>query len=177
MFARIPPAVPAGVAELERDAGIMTADRRQRFRRVLGLIALTSFGLGGWGATFGGATAQPADGLEGFVVAANDTKKPAAKGAKSKTAASAKSSSATGAAKPATAAPKPQQTASAPPVTTVMERAQMLLTKKGRFSGKIDGEASPAMGRALLAYQAEQGLPQTGRLDAATIGRMGISKP
>lgn len=158
----------------------MTADRLRRFRRGLGLIALGAFSL-----AMGGAAALPAERLdptaerldptaeplESFVLAANDAKKPAAKGAKGKGNAPAKATPA--------AAPKPpaQQTAAAPPAATVMERAQLLLAKKGRFSGKIDGQATPNMTRALLAYQAEQGLPQTGRLDAATIGRMGISKP
>ena len=125
------------------------------------------------------AMADVSNAADVFVLAANDPKKPAgkAKDAKGKPATAKPAPAPARAAPPPapTPAPTQQQLAmdtSAPP----MLRAQAMLAKMGYFTGKLDGEAGADMARAVFAYQAAQGLPQTARLDAATMGRLGLYK-
>lgn len=50
--------------------------------------------------------------------------------------------------------------------------AQEALKAKGYFNGAVDGKYGPQTRSAITKYQKEQGLPVTGRLDAATSGRL-----
>ena len=50
----------------------------------------------------------------------------------------------------------------------LIRRAQMALRDAGFEPGSIDGVMGPKTETALLHFQAAQGLPQTGKLDATT---------
>jgi peptidoglycan hydrolase-like protein with peptidoglycan-binding domain len=52
--------------------------------------------------------------------------------------------------------------------------AQQALQSKGMDPGPADGIIGPRTQSALRAYQKEQNLPQTGRLDDQTRQRLGI---
>jgi hypothetical protein len=63
------------------------------------------------------------------------------------------------------------------PVVTVsgtLVRAQSQLANLGYYNGTIDGAFGPITSRALSQYQADYGLPVTGRLDRATLKSLGI---
>ena len=47
-------------------------------------------------------------------------------------------------------------------------QAQVMLTNKGLYSGKPDGDCGPKTAKALRAYQKQSGLAVTGKLDAET---------
>jgi len=56
-------------------------------------------------------------------------------------------------------------------------RVQAALMRKGYYNGDIDGILGPATRAALTAYQKDEGLSDTGRMDIATLTRLGITVP
>jgi peptidoglycan hydrolase-like protein with peptidoglycan-binding domain len=58
-----------------------------------------------------------------------------------------------------------------------IEQAQKALKEKGHYTGPVDGVMGPQTAAALKAYQKEQRLDVTGRLDDATVGKLGGSAP
>lgn len=60
-----------------------------------------------------------------------------------------------------------------------IENAQKTLKQKGHDPGTVDGVMGPQTTAALRAYQKEQGLNVTGRLDATTLSKLGggVAKP
>jgi peptidoglycan hydrolase-like protein with peptidoglycan-binding domain len=54
-----------------------------------------------------------------------------------------------------------------------IEHAQKTLKQKGHDPGAVDGVMGPQTTAALRAYQKEQGLEVTGRLDAPTLAKLG----
>jgi hypothetical protein len=53
--------------------------------------------------------------------------------------------------------------------------AQSALNAQGYDAGSVDGQYGPATRNALLKFQADKGLAQTGALDSATLGALGIT--
>jgi lipoprotein-anchoring transpeptidase ErfK/SrfK len=72
--------------------------------------------------------------------------------------------------------PTPSHAWPARPVQTILE-AQIALARQALSSGSIDGLNGPKTRRALRAFQAAQGLPVTGALDAATRARLLLIEP
>ncbi|MBN9461166.1 MAG: peptidoglycan-binding protein [Burkholderiales bacterium] len=70
-----------------------------------------------------------------------------------------------------TAAPK----ASAGQSSDTVRQAQEALEAKGHDVGTADGVMGPKTRTALLEYQKQQNIPQTGRLDQATLAALGVS--
>jgi peptidoglycan hydrolase-like protein with peptidoglycan-binding domain len=56
-----------------------------------------------------------------------------------------------------------------------VRRVQQALQAKGMNPGPADGVAGPRTQQAVREFQKEQSLPQTGRLDAQTLQRLGVS--
>lgn len=56
-----------------------------------------------------------------------------------------------------------------------LQRAQELLKAKGYYSGQADGVNSPQTQAALSAYQKDQGLPVSGKLDDKTVAHLNAS--
>lgn len=56
----------------------------------------------------------------------------------------------------------------------VLAAAQNRLGKLGYYSGYVDGQFGPRTNRALIQYQADYGLPITGRLDSRTRASLGV---
>jgi hypothetical protein len=57
---------------------------------------------------------------------------------------------------------------------SMLAQAQVKLARRGYYDGDIDGVFGPQTSRALRLYQAENGLPITGRLDSRTLGSLGV---
>ncbi len=55
-----------------------------------------------------------------------------------------------------------------------VRQAQQKLKDDGDYTGKIDGLAGPLTHHALMSYQQKNSLKQTGRLDQATRGKLGL---
>lgn len=53
-------------------------------------------------------------------------------------------------------------------------RAQVRLARLGYYPGPIDGDFGPMTSRAIRNYQADYGLPITGRLDYRTRSSLGV---
>ncbi len=53
-------------------------------------------------------------------------------------------------------------------------RAQARLARLGYYPGPIDGDFGPMTSRAIRSYQADYGLPITGRLDYRTRASLGV---
>jgi hypothetical protein len=53
-------------------------------------------------------------------------------------------------------------------------RAQTRLARLGYYRGPIDGDFGPMTNRAIRNYQADYGLPITGRLDSRTRASLGV---
>jgi Putative peptidoglycan binding domain len=53
-------------------------------------------------------------------------------------------------------------------------RAQTRLARLGYYPGPIDGDFGPITSRAIRSYQADYGLPITGRLDRRTRASLGV---
>jgi peptidoglycan hydrolase-like protein with peptidoglycan-binding domain len=53
---------------------------------------------------------------------------------------------------------------------------QKALQDKGMDPGPVDGMMGPKTQAALRAYQKDQNLPQTGRTDAQTLEKLGVSR-
>lgn len=76
--------------------------------------------------------------------------------------------------------PPPPPTADAtgyPRVAANLLEAQIALARRHISSGSIDGVAGTQTAAALAAFQADTGLPVTGRFDAATRGRLVLTSP
>jgi rare lipoprotein A len=58
-----------------------------------------------------------------------------------------------------------------------IKQAQESLKTEGLHPGSIDGRLGPRTRQAVRVYQAREGLPQTGVLDAATFGRLAPRAP
>jgi rare lipoprotein A len=58
-----------------------------------------------------------------------------------------------------------------------IKQAQESLKTEGLHPGSIDGRLGPRTRRAVRAYQAREGLPQTGVLDAPTFSRLAPRAP
>jgi hypothetical protein len=56
----------------------------------------------------------------------------------------------------------------------ILYRAQARLARLGYYPGPIDGDFGPMTSRALRSYQADYGLPITGRLDYQTRSSLGV---
>lgn len=81
-------------------------------------------------------------------------------------------------------APTPKQSVPAkPPKSSAEDRAMMVvrvqaaLMRKGYYKGDIDGILGPSTRAAITAYQKDEKLPQTGRMDIQTLSQLGISIP
>ena len=57
-----------------------------------------------------------------------------------------------------------------------MKNLQKSLQDKGMDPGPIDGVMGARTQAALRAYQKDQNLPQTGRTDAQTLEKLGVSR-
>lgn len=62
-------------------------------------------------------------------------------------------------------------------VSTMVIRVQAALMRRGLYKGDIDGLLGPKTRAALRAFQRTEGIPETGRMDIATLTRLGISIP
>jgi hypothetical protein len=76
-------------------------------------------------------------------------------------------------------APAAAQPPAAPPRVVLVtpdriKSAQRILQQAGFYHARIDGIVGPQTERALLGYQHQQGLPETGRLDAPTLEKMNL---
>jgi peptidoglycan hydrolase-like protein with peptidoglycan-binding domain len=56
-----------------------------------------------------------------------------------------------------------------------IEQAQQLLKSAGLYHGAVDGVVGPETQTAVIAFQREQGLPQTAQFDQQTLSRLGGS--
>lgn len=70
------------------------------------------------------------------------------------------------------AAPEAQSIPGVTQYTESVAQAQRKLKEKGYDPGKIDGLYGPNTGKAVLAFQAASGLPQTGKLDTMTMAAL-----
>lgn len=61
----------------------------------------------------------------------------------------------------------------APASREEIQQAQQQLKSQGLYRGSVDGVMGPETQTALMAFQREQGLPQTAQLDQQTLGRLG----
>jgi peptidoglycan hydrolase-like protein with peptidoglycan-binding domain len=68
-------------------------------------------------------------------------------------------------------------TPAAPPDRAQVERAQRALKDAGHDPGAIDGVMGARTSAALKAYQTQQGLDPTGRLDDRTAAKLGAAEP
>lgn len=66
--------------------------------------------------------------------------------------------------------------AGAPPFvqSTVIGRAQVLLSREGFYNGPTNGMPGQQLAEAILNYQSAYNLPRSGRLDASTVAALGI---
>ena len=62
-------------------------------------------------------------------------------------------------------------------VSRMVIRVQAALMRRGFYNGDIDGLLGPKTRAALKAFQQSERIPQTGRMDIATMTRLGISIP
>ena len=73
------------------------------------------------------------------------------------------------------AAPAPRRKFPSQPDELVVS-AQEALNAAGYHVGEIDGKAGPATAAAVKKFQGDRHLPVTGKLDAITLGALGVSK-
>jgi peptidoglycan hydrolase-like protein with peptidoglycan-binding domain len=59
--------------------------------------------------------------------------------------------------------------------TEQVRQAQQALKEKGQYEGAVDGVIGPKTQAALKSYQQAEGLKATGRLDAQTMAKLGVS--
>jgi His-Xaa-Ser repeat protein HxsA len=62
-------------------------------------------------------------------------------------------------------------------LASLVLRVQMALSLKGYKPGGLDGVLGPQTRTALQAFQRDQGLPATGRMETATLDALGIKLP
>ena len=58
-----------------------------------------------------------------------------------------------------------------------LRQARQILKDKGYYTAAVDGMNGPGTRQALSKYQKDQGIPVTGKLDAATTGKLMPSGP
>jgi len=56
----------------------------------------------------------------------------------------------------------------------VIANVQSALQQQGYYRGSVDGTYGPMTRRALLEFQGNNGLPQTGQIDEETLGALGL---
>lgn len=56
----------------------------------------------------------------------------------------------------------------------VIANVQGALQQQGYYRGEVDGTYGPMTRRALLGFQRDNGLPQTGQIDESTLGALGL---
>ena len=83
---------------------------------------------------------------------------------------------------PATPEVQPRQPSTIPKATSqdlsmMVVRVQAALMRRGYYNGDIDGLLAPQTRSAITAFQKDQGLGQTGRMDLDTLSKLGISIP
>ena len=61
------------------------------------------------------------------------------------------------------------------PMVSLPARVQSALASRGYYRGPIDGIAGGGTARALRAFQHAAGLPVSGRIDRATLARLGLN--
>jgi hypothetical protein len=66
----------------------------------------------------------------------------------------------------------PYQTAPFEVQQNTLRNAQAELARETYYNAEVDGVPGPATARAILAFQANGGLPQTGRLDLQTLSAL-----
>jgi peptidoglycan hydrolase-like protein with peptidoglycan-binding domain len=54
-------------------------------------------------------------------------------------------------------------------------KAQLELAARGYYLGMVDGRVGPFSQRALAAFQRDEGIAETGELDARTLAKLGVS--
>ena len=59
--------------------------------------------------------------------------------------------------------------------TVTVRNAQTALNEKGYDVGRADGQFGPSTQSAVRRFQSEKGLPQSGRLDSATLAALGVN--
>ena len=59
----------------------------------------------------------------------------------------------------------------------MIRRAQSIMAARRNYRGPLDGLAGPATSEAIFVYQAETGLPRSGRLDLETLAEMNLLPP
>jgi hypothetical protein len=64
-----------------------------------------------------------------------------------------------------------------PVLSTMVVRVQAALMRRGYYNGDIDGVLGPETRTAIQQFQQREGLPQTGRMDLATLTKLNISIP
>jgi peptidoglycan hydrolase-like protein with peptidoglycan-binding domain len=69
----------------------------------------------------------------------------------------------------------PYETASIDVQQRIIFDAQIFLARRGYYRSEIDGIYGPGTEFALRAFQSRIGLPPTGRLDAPTLGALGLA--
>ncbi len=69
---------------------------------------------------------------------------------------------------------KPSDKKAFRPTKAQLTEAQTKLKNAGKYAGETDGKYNDEFRAALKAYQGENGLTKTGRLDEATLEKMGI---
>jgi peptidoglycan hydrolase-like protein with peptidoglycan-binding domain len=55
-----------------------------------------------------------------------------------------------------------------------LKQAQQKLKDDGDYQGNVDGKMGPKTAQAVKSYQQKNGLKQTGRLDHATLAKLGV---
>ena len=68
----------------------------------------------------------------------------------------------------------PYETAPGEVQSDTLKRAQMKLYRDGFYRGSIDGAPGNSTAQAILRYQANQGIPETGRLDMETLASLDL---
>lgn len=63
----------------------------------------------------------------------------------------------------------------ADPPSNTLAKAEAKLAGLGYYKGGVDGEYGPAIQQAIQQFQADNGLPVSGRLDLKTLSSLGIS--
>lgn len=69
----------------------------------------------------------------------------------------------------------PRQSERSSPPNGTLEKAQEKLSGLGYYKGSVDGNYGPATAQAVQQFQADNGLPVTGRLDLKTLSSLGVA--
>jgi tetratricopeptide (TPR) repeat protein len=69
----------------------------------------------------------------------------------------------------------PDLTTGQPEAVKTVIRSQLELSARGYYLGTIDGRIGPFVQRALVEFQHDQYIPESGELDGATLAKLGIA--